>query len=216
MGNIRQKIKIAGILILIVIALIVYFIYSSKQKKSITPQEPIAISSSTPANDSTEVSVFDPITITFNQPVDASTIDITSGPAESWTISQMGPNSIEVNHKLYLRVAMSYVLNILQHGASIATLTFETAHEQNDPRELQGLQTDLNQNYPLLSLTPYDTPDYRVVYSGPLTIEIDLKSSIGPQDAIQEVQSWVQSNGVDPSTHKYTVVNPSPSPSPAP
>lgn len=216
MESIKHKVKIADILILVLIALVIYFIFSSKQKKNVIPQQPVLISSSIPANNSSGASVFDPISITFNQPIDASTINITSDPAENWTISQIRQNSIDVNHKLYLRVSTNYTLNISQHGSIIGTIVFETSHEQNDPRELQGLQADLDKNYPLISLTPHITSDYQVVYIAPLTLEIDLKSSISAQDAISQIKSWVQSNGVDPATHKYNVVaapiNSSPTP----
>lgn len=218
MKNIKPKIKIAVILIIVAVASIIYFMYSSGQKKNTTSSGPIAISRSTPANNSAGASVFDPVTITFNQPVNPDTINIVSDPAENWTISQTGQNTIQVNHKQYLRVSTNYTLNVLQHGANVGSLLFETAHEQNDPRELQAIQEDQNKNYPLLSSTPYDTPDYEVVYIAPMTLEIDIKktSSISSQDAILQVKSWVQSNGIDPTTHKYNVVTTSPAPLPSP
>ncbi len=208
MKNISRRVKIAGALILVIIVLIVYFVFSQRQEKNAVSHGPVTISNSAPTNDSTGASVFDPITITFNQPVDAATTNVTSDPAESWTIKQTGPSSIEVNHKLYLRVATGYVLTVLQHGNIVGTPTFETAHEQNDPRQLQTLQSDLERNYPLI--VPYDTSDYHVFYTAPLTLEVDLKSSISTQDAISQVKSWVQSNGVNPSTHKYNVVTAAP------
>lgn len=185
--------------------------YFSQKGASII-SKPFTITNSTPTENALGVSVFDPITITFNQPVDSSSVTVTSNPSENWTTSQITPNTVKVGHELYLRVSTTYKLTISQNGNAIETLTFVTAHEQNDPRQLQGLQSDLNKNYPLASLTPYETSDYRVIYSAPLTLEIDLKNSIGTQEAITQVQAWVKSNGVDPGTHKYNVVNVSPTP----
>ncbi len=210
MKNIKQKLIIAGVIITAVT--ITIFIYLS-QKKVITPTStPILITKSAPSEGSIGVSVFDPISITFNQPVDSVSVTVMSEPSENWTTSQISPNIIKVDHKLYLKVSTTYKLNILQHGNLVGTLVFETAREQNDPRQLQNLQLELDKNYPLASLTPYQTPDYRVVYSAPLTLGITLKTSIEKQTAISQVQTWVKSNGVDPETHKYIVTNPSTTP----
>jgi methionine-rich copper-binding protein CopC len=209
MKNIKQKLLIAGVVIIIIIVAV--FIYLSP-KKVIIPTTTPTVTSSVPNDGSSGVNVFDPITITFNQNVDPTSITVTSDPAENWTISQDSPKSITVNHSLYLRIATTYKLTVMQHGNVIETLTFETAHDQNDPRQLQSLKSQLNQDYPLASLTPYETSDFRVVYSAPLTLEIDIKSSIGTQDAILQVQSWVKSQGVDPATHKYITVTATPAP----
>jgi methionine-rich copper-binding protein CopC len=189
--------------------------FSSQNKKN-NIFTPTTILNSTPAENASGVSVFDPITITFNQAINSTTLYVSSEPSEEWSVVQSAPNAVNLEHAQYLRVATTYTITILQDGNLIGTLTFETAHEQNDPRQLQTLQSELNKDYPLASLTPYETSDYRIVYSAPLTLEIQLKGSIKAQDAISQVQSWVKSNGIDPSTHKYIVVNASPSPSPAP
>lgn len=208
MKNIKQKLIITSI----VIALVAIFIYLSQKKVGTNTSTPITITSSIPNNGASEVSVFDPITITFNQKIDPLTIMVSSDPSENWTVSQNTPNSIKIDHKLYLRVSTTYKLTVLQHNSLVGTLTFETAHEQNDPRQLQNLQSELNKNYPLASLTPYETTNYRVVYSAPLTLEIQLKGSITTQNAISQVQSWVKSNGIDPTTHKYIIATASPTP----
>lgn len=211
MKNIKRKLKIiSGIIIIFFIAL---FIYLSQKKVSINTSSPITITGSVPTNGSSKVSVFDPITITFNQKIDPKNIIVTSDPSEDWTISQDVSNSIKINHGLYLRVATTYKLTIVQNNNTVVgTLNFETAQEQNDPRQLQNLQSQLNKSYPLASLTPYETSDYKVVYSAPLTLQINIKSSIEKQEAISEVQAWVKSNGVEPLTHKYIVINSSPTP----
>lgn len=219
MKNIRQKLIIVGsaIIAVVVVTIIILFF----QKKSPITQMQLAITSSTPAGNSIGVSVFDPVTITFNQNVNASDFTAASDPGEDWTIIQSSPNTIEIDHKLYLRVFTDYKLTVFQHSTTVDVISFQTAQEQNDPRLLQTIQSQTDKDYPLASLLPYENSYYRVVYSAPLTLEIDLKGSgINPQDAITQVQQWVKSNGVDPATHKYIVVaatvtsTPSASPTP--
>jgi len=212
MKNLSLKTKIIGIIIIFfaILAITIYLYFS--QKKTIR-QTPIAITNSVPTEGSVNVSVFDSITINFNQTIDPASLYISSEPSENWDVVQRTQNSVVIEHNQYLKVATLYRITILQKGTLVGTLNFETAHDQNDPRQLQSLQSELDKNYPLASLTPYQTLNYRVVYSAPLTLEIDIKDpNVIQQNIIQEVQSWVKSNGVDPTTHKYDIVLPSPTP----
>lgn len=214
MKNIKQKLILGVAIIIVIIIAVTISVYLSQKKGGGSVPTAMAITESTPTEGASGVNVFDPIIITFNQNVDPLTITATSNPTENWSVSQTSPKTVNIDHKLYLRVATTYTLTILQHGSIVGTLTFETASEQNDPRQLQSLQSELNKNYPLASLTPYETPDFRVVYGAPLTLDISIKSSIGAQSAISQVQAWVKSNGIDPATHKYIVVTPTPTPQP--
>lgn len=208
METFRKKIVIAGIIVVLILMVgIVIYLLNKK-----APTTSLAITSSVPTNNASNVDVFGSITLTFNQEVNADDLTVTSDPSEIWTIAQVSKNSVRINHKLYLRVATKYKLAILRGTDVAGTLNFETAHDQNDPRQLQNLQTQLDENYPLASSTPYKTPNYRIIYSAPLTLEIDLTGPISSQGAITQVQLWVKSHGVDPSTHKYIVVSPSPTP----
>lgn len=207
----RNKIIIFTILIFVIIAS--FFIYLLLKNQTVS-SVPISITSSVPAENFTKTSVLDPITITFNQPIDSSSLYVSSSPSEEWSVIQNTPNSVSLEHAQYLRVATAYKITILQSGNLIGTLDFETAQEQNDPRQLQGLQLQMNKNYPLASLTPYGTSNFIVVYTAPLTLEIQIRGSISAEDAISQVKSWVESNGIDPSTHKYNVVSASPTPFP--
>ncbi len=203
MKSTKQKLIFIAVIIIVLI-LGVIFIYTS-QKKNAAVTLPLTILGTTPQEGSSQVSPFDSVTITFNQRVNPQEISVTSTPSENWSVSQNISNILTITHGEYLRVATPYTLTIMQDNKTIGTLKFETAHEQNDPRLLQTLQSELDQKYPLASLTPYETSDYKVVYSAPLTFEIQIKSSIQPQDAISQVKEWVKSNGVDPATHKYII-----------
>lgn len=207
----KKKVIIISIT-LVAFIIIFAILFMPKKKQTTTPSVPLAITSTVPAKDSSEVSVFDPITIMFNQDVDPASVTVTSDPAENWTTTQLSPNTIRADHKLYLKVATTYHLTIFLHGSPFDTLLFQTASDQNDPRQIQNLQSEVKKDYPLAQFTPYKNINYRVVYSAPLTLEIDISGSIDPQQAISQVQTWVSTHGVNPSTHKYVVVSPSPTP----
>lgn len=207
-----RRLRLVAIVV-VIIGLVALAIYLMQKQGSNAPLvNTLTIASSTPANGDSAVSVFDPIKVTFNQDVDPLTLNVVSNPTENWSIAQISKNSIRIEHKQYLRVATTYKLGVLRHEETIGTITFETAREQNDPRQLQTLQQDLNERYPLAQFTPYQTSNYKVIYSAPLTFEIELKTSIDPQEAISQVQSWVKSHGVDPATHKYVTVSATPAP----
>lgn len=206
------KIKRKTIILILFAAaslLSIVFIFVSTRKKTVVTTGNIEINSSTPTNESVGVSVFDPIELTFNQEVDTSLIEVFSEPSETWSVNQTQQGSVELNHKSFLRVATKYKLTISYDGKIVDVLTFETAKEQNDPRMLQNLQSEMDRDYPLAKLTPYETPEYKVVYVAPLTLEINIKSLISTQAATLKIQSWVKQNGEDPSTHKYILVPPS-------
>jgi len=191
--------------LLFIASLIFIFMSISTHKKKTVTVENIQIISSVPANESSSFSVFDPIVLTFNQEINPTSINVFSDPYEVWSVYQRSENSVVLNHKSYLSVATKYKLTISYNNKVVGTLNFETAKEQNDPKLLQSLQLEMDRDYPLAKLTPYETPDYKVVYVAPLTLEISIKSQINSQTAIEKVQSWVKQNGIDPSTHKYVV-----------
>lgn len=209
-NNIRLKLLFGGVIIILIVfvAIILYL------RNKTAPTVPLTITGSVPAENATAVDVFSPITVTFNQDVNPESLSVSSDPIEAWDVTRISTNSVKLDHKLYLRVATRYRINILNDGNVVGSLSFETAHDQNDPRQLQNLKSQLNEGYPLASYTPYQTPNFRVVYSAPLTLEIDLTTSLSPQDAISQVQLWVRSHGIDPSTHKYNVIATTPTPQP--
>lgn len=204
----KIKLKFISITIFIFVVIFITFLLQNKKTESSTPSpiNPLESIGSIPTNNASGVSLFDPIVITFNQRVEPQNISITSEPQEDWTLSQNVSNILTVNHNLALRVATPYKLTIKQNNNVVGILSFETAHEQNDPRMLQLLDQEFEKNYPLASLVPYETNDFKVVYSAPLTFNIQIKSSITTQDVISQVQSWVETNGINYTTHKYNIV----------
>ena len=110
-----------------------------------------------------------------------------------------------LNHELYLKTATNYTLTLRQKDNNLKVLSFETDHEQNDPRLLQILKSEVEKDYPLAEYTPYENNKYKIIYDSPLTINIMLKTPIDTESAISEAKLWVKSHNIDPLTHKYKV-----------
>ena len=62
--------------------------------------------------------------------------------------------------------------------------------------------------YPLASYLPYKTTDFTVdFYSDRLILQVTINNQSKPLDQIkQEVNDWIKSKGVDPTTHKITYI----------
>jgi len=63
-------------------------------------------------------------------------------------------------------------------------------------------ETDLTEEYyPLYKLVPYKGEGFRANYIGKLHLRVEYK---GEQDVVKEkVFEWVESNNVDPTSHRY-------------
>jgi len=193
-------------LAVIIFALLAIFTSSSSSS-------PVLLST-TPAADSTEASVFEPIRLIFSDPIDPLLISISSSPAETWSPTVFG-KVLLLNHADYLHVNTPYSLEIFYDGSPLTTLNFTTRAEQSDPRYLQEIERQMARDYPLATSFPYETTLLRAVYSAPLTLEITLKSSaLSEAEAVKQVKSWIRQNGGDSGAHHYTVL-PTPLPSPA-
>ena len=171
-------------------------------KASSTP----TLITSTPADKATKVSVFEPLSLTYNQNVLPYLFTISSIPEEIWDIKQEVPDSIILEHKRFLVVNQLYVITIHYDSKLVNTLSFTTKAEQNDPRYLQTIQATMDRDYPLATKLPYNTDLYRVVYSAPMVLEITIKNpNITPEKAFSEIRAWVTSVGGDANAHKYVV-----------
>lgn len=197
--ELRLRLALLSFPLLVVIIAIYLFI---KNSSSSLPQ----LLQSTPPNESTNASVFAPLTLTYNQILDPSQLSASSIPEENWSISSNGTKII-LNHSKYLHANKHYELNIYYQDKLITTLSFKTNAEQNDPRYLQTVQEEMDKDYPLATSFPHETNQYRVVYSAPLTLQITLKTDLlTDEQAIEQIRSWVEKNGGDPDSHKYTVI----------
>lgn len=170
-----------------------------------TPPLP-EVTQSVPTPNATKVNHFDTINLQFNQTIDPSLISVSSTPQEEWIVSSTDKDTISLKPKQYFHVDTTYVVNVSYSQQLVYSLNFKTAHQQSDPRYAQEVVSEIKRDYPLAVKTPYETDNYSVIYSTPLTLEITLKNNnLGPSDIIAEVKAWVTKNGGDPIAHKYVI-----------
>ena len=209
----KQKFKIV-LAFTIAIAFIVSLLYLSQNSRPAPIPELVT---SSPASGAVTASVVEPISLVYNQPVDISTLSFASAPKIAGSMSQPRSDTVVITHAAYLQSNTKYTLNISRGQETITTLSFTTGVGQGDPNFYQQVNAEMDKNYPLAQFTPYENPYFRVVYSAPLALEITLKNTtLTPDQAITQIKSWVQSHGLDPSSHTYSVVAPSPTPTPTP
>jgi hypothetical protein len=164
------------------------------------------VTTTSPTQNSNKVNYFDPILIKFDQVVDPSLISITSIPAEDWLINESARDSVELKSKQYFRVDTNYVINIFYNQTQIYTLNFKTIPQLSDPRYAQEVMSEIERDYPLSTKLPYETDEYSVLYSTPLTLEITLKGEgLDNEKIINEVKAWVTRVGGNASSHKFVV-----------
>lgn len=182
---------------------LVFFFWLNK-----APQlQHLALISVVPKNQSTGVDLFLPITLGFNQEVSASDFSISSVPEATWTVEQKLPNTIVAKSNYAYSPSTNYRLSISHKGQIVDSIGFTTIASQTDQKLLQQIGEEVARDYPLAKITPLKTNSYRVVYSAPLELEITLLSdSITPEQATEEVKSWVIQNGGDAGKHTYKVI----------
>jgi hypothetical protein len=181
----------------------VVFLFSFLYK----PPVPLpTITTTSPLQNSNKVNYFDPLLIKFDGVVDHTLVTITSSPAEDWIISNSNKDSLEVKSKQYFRVDTNYTVNIFYNKTHIYTLNFKTIPQQSDPRYAQEVMAEIERDYPLSTKLPYETDEYSVLYSTPLTLEITLKTENLENDrVIAEVKAWVTRMGGNANSHKFVV-----------
>ena len=195
--------KIIIILSLITFVVVIIALFT----KPATPLPQIV--STSPISNSRNVNYFDPIIIKFDQKVDPARISIASLPEEKWSINLSDNNSIILNHAQYFRVDTKYTLDIFYDEQLLSTLAFTTIHQQSDPRYVQSVVKQMEEEYPLATKIPFENSSFLIKYTSPLTISITIKNpSLTSQEIIDEVKSWVKSSGGDVDAHKYIIATP--------
>jgi hypothetical protein len=199
----KQYLTLKNLLIVaILLGIISFIIYLFSL---LSPKLPIIIKS-LPKHNSLQNSVTNPLIIQFDAPVIFSDFTIISTPKEDWTISQVDNQTISINHQKYLFSNTKYMITLSYKGRPLPDYVFTTAAGQSDPRFLQDIKLKMDMQFPLMAITPYNTSQYRVVYSAPLTLEITIKNrNLTTVEAIDQVKSWVTKNGGDADSHKYVI-----------
>lgn len=85
--------------------------------------------------------------------------------------------------------------------------SFTTEKLQGDPSIPREGQKYTEENYPLLPYIPYETENFYIVYSRPLTLKVVILK--GSQKEIEPlVTQWILSHNVEPSTHEIIWTKP--------
>ncbi len=199
----QKYLTIKNLFLLTAVTIIAYVI--AVVLKALNPVLPKIISSN-PANNSANVTAVDSIILKFDIPVSGNRLAISSTPTESWQINQVDTQEVSLNHSQYLLSNTNYSIVISYKGKQIGALDFKTLGGGADPRYYQQIQATIDHDYPLGIKLPYETAQYRVVYSAPMTLEITIKNpNISSTDAITDIKTWVTSVGGDAAAHQYVV-----------
>lgn len=190
----------------VLVALVLGLVYLGLYLSSTRPPAPPVLVSSSPANNALQVGLLDPVIFEFETPVLASDFAIASTPSLSWQVKNQGQYMVVATHSPAFSSATRYSLALSWRGASLLTHNLTALQTQEDVVLIQNMKAELARDYPLGQKTPYETTAFRVVYSAPLTLEITLKNTtLSAETALADIRSWVQSNGLDPASHKYVV-----------
>jgi hypothetical protein len=150
------------------------------------------------------------ILLEFNKEIKLEDFSFKIDPNEDFTPVLSENRIVTLNFHKTFPINKKYLLTIVYKGKQLGEVIHFTTNvpksTQYDARFNQEIQAELETQYSLMSKTPYETDEYRVVYSAPFTLEITIKNkSISTTDAISEVKVWVTKNGGDSMAHKYVV-----------
>lgn len=167
---------------------------------------------SSPQNGSITQSINSPIIIYFNRDIVLNKLNITVSPTEEFNLDLIDNKTLSITPQKPLRYETPYFLQISYQNKQITTINFKTSTPpgtQFDARLIDDIVTERNNQYPLLLITPHETPNYKAYYIAPLTIEVKIKiKDLFESEIIAEVKSWVTQNGGDVASHKFVVATP--------
>ncbi|MFH1244553.1 MAG: Ig-like domain-containing protein [bacterium] len=164
------------------------------------------LTSTSPTDKSIGVALLPEITLRFADDLPDTPITLSSMPEVSYRPTTILARELGFTPSAPLSPNTTYRLSIQLGGSVLHQFSFTTKVTQTDQVVLDQIHLELKDKYPLAQKTPYSTPEYRVIYSAPLTLEITLKTSaLTPAQAISQIQSWVKSQGLDPTTHQFLV-----------
>lgn len=173
------------------------------------PSKPPKIILLKPQDLSKNIDLRTPLTYSIDLTVNIDDLKITSTPSNNMTLSFKDKNTLIAEHKLAFQPSTKYTFEIFWKNKLISTNSLTTTKSQEDPNLIEKMNNELARDYPLAQKLPLKTTNYRVVYSSPLTLEIELlNANTSATDIVNEVKSWVTKNGGDVSIHKFVIANP--------
>ncbi len=153
------------------------------------------------------------ITITTDEYVispKSFSLSITPSLPDHWEFSNSFPSKtlvVQVYGGLALNTEYSLALNDAD-GNAIYNWKFTTSSQT--PENSTGAAREeteklFNTYYPLIYDTPYSTGTFKIEYYDRLTFEVTVYGR-DVEKIKQEVNDWVKSKGVDPSTHTFRYI----------
>lgn len=179
-----------------------------------TINQPLSVIQTNPANGEKNVSTSEQeFTVTTNKPIlSAADYSLTINPPLPyyWKIVSVYPtNTLKMNVLGGLSPETTYALSMFNADKQlIYSWSFTTSNVS--PQSSSGLVADqekiyIQKYYPLFNYIPYSSSDFNLDYSGRLTLIVQIKNS-NVALVQQEVNDWIRSHGVDPSTHTINYV----------
>ena len=187
------KFFIVGFCLLLVVGITFILLIPKLEPK------PVRIVSTQPDNGALDVDVNSPIVITFDQNLNESPIHFELNPPMLMDSKQQN-NQLTLQPTQGLQSNTHYTLFItMKNGQTVGKIEWTTKHLQGDSIETQVDYA--KNNYPLLSVLPFENENFAINYLGPLHIRIIAKKSPSNQYQ-QQALDWIKQQGVDPKTHK--------------
>lgn len=171
---------------------------------------------SNPKNNGIQTNFNAPTTLEFDSKIDLKDLSFTIIPEEVFNPVQISEKKINLIFQQPLRIKTTYSINLFFKGKQFSQLNFSTPESQKDARFNLEVQKNMENKYPLMAITPYETSQFKTEYIDPLTLGITIKNpNLTSQEVIDEVKAWVTQNKGDVNSHKYVISTPSSSPKPA-
>lgn len=163
-----------------------------------------------PENQTENVSIPTQIKIDFSQPLknQEEIIAVLSPDTEIEKKLENDNQTLILSPTFQLHPNADYQLTVKNQKEQILWQSnFKTEKMQGDPNLPAAQIKYTEENYPLLPHIPYETENFYVVYSRPLTLKVVILK--GTQKEIEPlVLNWIRSHNVDPSTHEIIWTKP--------
>lgn len=222
------KIAVLILVIIAIVSIVYLFLKSTRTTKNIISfpgihfiKQPnnFHVLTTSPQNGQTNVSAGEiPITFTTDNPINSNKqFNITISPPLPfyWKITNNYPtNLVRAQILGGLKTNTLYTVKITDaDNKPVYQWHFRTTAQPPVSSYLyvrDQAQKIIRNQFPLLPYLPFSNNDFYIDYTGPNnnTLEVDIENPNITSDQIkQEVNYWIRSHGIDPSTQKINYVN---------
>ncbi len=209
----KRLLLISGLVIL-VLTLLVFSLFGPARNQ--TPQQkPFAVVSTHPSDGETNVYSGEiQIGFTTDVPIisqDSFQLSINPPLPHYWKITNTYPTN-QIIAQVYggLDTNMIYAVTVKNESSKIIRMWRFTTSSKG-PRDASKLTVDQDNKiiadyYPLLKYMPYNTNSFSIDYTDRITLRVEIKNQ-NISAVKQEVEAWIRSKGVDPTSHKINYIN---------